>query len=308
MNSSYEIWFTWNPGKSDDPVDVMFRGEHAQPGAIVRRVNYNDNPWFGDTTLVPKMQRDRSRDPDKYEHVWLGGYQNNSEARVFRNWIERPFDTPADAVLRFGADWGFAVDPTVLVRMFIGRWQDDVAVADVTGRTLFIDYEAYKIGCEIDETPALFAGAHPEGKWKNDHGHAGVPGARSWLITADSSRPETVSYMKRQGFKIVPAIKGAGSIEDGIEFLKTFDIVINPRCKNAIDEFKSYSWKTDPLDENKILPILADKNNHVIDAARYACEGVRRAKKPARPNEERKPATDYRGQRNTGGGDEWMAA
>ena len=113
--------------------------------------------------------------------------------------------------------------------------------------------------------------------------------------------------MKRQGFKIFPAIKGAGSIEDGIEFLKTFDIVIHPRCTNTHDEFRTYSWKTDPLDEDKILPILEDKNNHVIDAARYACEGVRRAKRPHAPAAQAAKPKDYRGAKR-GGEDEWMAA
>lgn len=287
-----EIWFTWNPGKADDPVDAMFRGEHLPPGALVRRVNYDDNPWFGETPLARKLEYDRQRDPDKYAHVWLGEYQRNSEARVFRNWTVENFETPADAMLRFGADWGFAVDPTTLVRGFIGRFENGQAIADPKGRTLFVDAEAYEIGCEIDHTPALFET---------------VEGSRKWLITADGARPETVSYMKRQGFKIVPAIKGPGSVEDGIEFLRTFDIVVHPRCRHAIEELTLYSWKTDPL-TGEILPVLADKDNHVIDALRYAVEALRRAKPAARPERpERKRHTDYRGQRG-GGGDEWMAA
>jgi phage terminase large subunit len=75
----------------------------------------------------------------------------------------------------------------------------------------------------------------------------------------------------------VPAIKGAKSLEEGVEFLKSFDIIVHPRCVHLIDELTLYSYKTDPLDESKILPILADKDNHIIDALRYACEGARRA-------------------------------
>ena len=302
-----EIWFTYNPDQPTDPVDAMFRGEAGPPpGAIVRKVNYDQNPWFAASPMAGDMEYDRRRDVDAYAHIWLGEYRRNSEARVFRNWKVEAFDTPADAVLRFGADWGFAVDPTVLVRMFIGRWQDGRAVADPKGRCLFIDHEAYKVGCEIDETPALFAGTDPKGRWENTAGHSGVPGAAAWLITADSSRPETVSYMKRKGFKIIPAIKGAGSIEDGIEFLKSFDIYVHPRCKHTIDELTLYSWKVDEL-TGQILPVLADKNNHVIDAARYACEGVRRAKRPHAPAAQAAKPKDYRGAKR-GGEDEWMAA
>jgi phage terminase large subunit len=73
------------------------------------------------------MEYDRARDPDKYAHVWGGGYVSNSEARVFRNWKIEEFDAPPDAIHRLGADWGFAVDPTVLVRCHI------------VGRKLYID-------------------------------------------------------------------------------------------------------------------------------------------------------------------------
>jgi phage terminase large subunit len=302
-----EIWAEWNPDQPTDPIDQMMRGEQGPPpGAIVRQVNYSDNPFFPDV-LRQEMEYDLRRDPERHHHVWLGGYQRNSEARVFRNWTVEAFETPADAVLRFGADWGFAIDPTVLLRAFVGRLVDGKAIADPTGRCLFIDYEAYKVGCEIDETPSLFAGTHPEGKWANTHGHPGVPGSRSWLITADSARPETVSYMKRQGFRIVPAIKGPGSVEDGVTFLQSYDIVVHPRCKHVIDELTLYSWKVDPL-TGQILPILADKDNHTIDAARYLTEALRRAKKPPGKPDERAKPKDYRGNRNTGGDSEWMSA
>lgn len=303
-----EIWFSWNPRQATDPVDAFMRSEQSanDNDIVCIQVNYTDNPWFGETALASDMERDKRRDPDKYAHVWLGQYQRNSEARVFRNWQIQEFETPADAILRFGADWGFAVDPSVLLRAFVGRWVDGRAIADPKGRCLFIDHEAYKVGCEIDETPSLFAGSHPDGKWTNTHGHPGVPGAKSWLITADSSRPETVSYMKRQGFKIVPAIKGPGSVEDGVTFLQSYDIYVHPRCKHVIDELTLYSWKTDRL-TGQILPVLADKDNHTIDAARYLTEALRRAKAGAKPPEGRKKPKDYQGDRKEGGG-EWMAA
>jgi phage terminase large subunit len=139
-----EIWFDWNPRSPKDPVDAMFRGKGGPPPrSILRKVNWDQNPWFPDE-LREDMEWDRRRDPDKYAHIWLGEYQRNSEARVFRNWRVEAFDTPADARFYHGADWGFSVDPTVLVRCF------------VDGRTLYVDREVYKVGCEIDRTPALF--------------------------------------------------------------------------------------------------------------------------------------------------------
>ena len=69
--------------------------------------------------------------------------------------------------------------------------------------------------------------------------------------------------------------KGARSLEEGIEFLRGFDIVVHPRCTHTIDELTMYSYKRDPL-TGAVVPLLEDKNNHVIDALRYACEGARR--------------------------------
>jgi phage terminase large subunit len=250
-----EILFTWNPESPDDPVDRLLRGDNPPPDSIVLQVNYEDNPWFPDV-LRDEMEYDRKRDPGKWAHVWLGQYQQNTEARVFKNWRIDEFEAPPDAVHRYGADWGFAVDPTVLVRCHI------------IGRTLYIDYEAYRIGCEIMDTPSLFLS---------------VPESERWPIVADSSRPETISHMRRNGFpKIVPAVKGPRSVEDGIEWLKSFDIVVHPRCTHTIDELTAYSYKIDPL-TSQVLPILDDRDNHVIDALRYACEGARRAQTAAKP-------------------------
>ena len=243
-----ELHFTWNPRQSNDPVDFLLRGPTPPKDAVVLKVNYTDNPWFPDV-LRDEMEYDKRRDPDKYQHVWMGEYLRNSQSRVFRNWKIEDFEAPADAIHRLGADWGFSVDPTVLVRCHI------------IGRTLYIDYEAYMIGCEIVNTPELFLQ---------------VPEAEKWPIVADSARPETISHMRKNGFpKIMGAVKGPRSLEEGIEFLKNYDIVVHPRCLHTIDELTLYSYKTDPS-TGKILPLLEDKKNHVIDALRYACEGVRR--------------------------------
>ena len=250
-----EMWFGWNPRQESDPVDAFLRGPSPYPGSIVVQANYTDNPWFPDV-LRQEMEYDRGRDPDKYAHVWLGEYVRNSESRVFKNWRVEEFDIPPDAIIRQGADWGFASDPSVLVQCYI------------VGRTMYVPYEAYMVGCEINNLPELFLT---------------LPGAEKWFITADSARPETISYMHNHGFpKIGAAVKGAKSVEEGVEWLKSFDIVVHPRCRHTIDELTLYSYKTDPL-TGKVLPMLEDKHNHVVDALRYANEGARRAKPKEAP-------------------------
>lgn len=245
-----EIWFSYNPRDKKDPVDAMFRGGEPPPNAIVRQVNWDDNPWFPDV-LRAELEWDRSRDPDKFAHVWQGGYVVHSESRVFKNWKIGEEDIPEGSRPYFGADWGFATDPSVLVRSWI-----------IAPKHLYIDAEAYRVGCEIDNTPALFD--------EIDDGQA-----RHWPITADSARPETISYMRRNGYPhIVPAIKGPGSVEEGVEFLKSYNITVHPNCKHVIDELTYYSYKVDKL-TGEVLPILEDKKNNTIDSVRYSQESVR---------------------------------
>lgn len=231
-----------------DPVDQLFRGQPLDSDMVLVKANYSDNPWFP-MELQREMERDRARDIDKYRHVWLGEYAVFTESRVFKNLSIREFDTPRDAEFLYGADWGFAVDPTTLVRSFI---VDD---------NLFIDHEAWAVGVRIEDTPELFDT---------------VPGARHHVIPADSARPEMIDYMKRHGFPgIRAAKKGPDSVVEGIKFLQDHNIIIHPRCVHAAEEFGGYSHKRHRLTGN-ILPDIIEVNDHTIDAERYATEDVRK--------------------------------
>ena len=241
-----ELWFSWNPRHATDPVDQLLRS-NSPPDSVVIRSSYRDNPFFPDV-LRKEMEWDRARDPEKFAHVWMGEYERHSESRVFKNWKIEEFDSPNDASFMYGGDWGYSVDPSVLVRCY------------VVGRTLYIDREAYRIGCEIDHIPALFDT---------------VPGSRDWTITADSARPETISYLQRHGYpKLIAAVKGKDSVKEGVIFLQNFDIVVHPRCVHTIDELTMYSFKVDRL-TGLVTPVLEDKKNHVIDSLRYAVERLR---------------------------------
>ena len=240
-----EIWVTFNPDSPDDPTYKRFI-VNPPPSAIVRKVNWNDNPWFPQV-LKSEMEYDRRVDYEKYLHVWEGEPRIMTDALVFRNkFIVEAFATPPNAEFMFGADWGFAKDPTTLVRCF------------VLDKTLYIDREAYGVGVDIDKTPALFAK---------------VEGAEKYVIRADSARPETISYMKAHGFPRMEGVtKWAGSVEDGIEFMRGFEkIIIHPDCKHVADEFRLYSYKIH-RQTGDILPDVEDKNNHSVDAIRYALQ------------------------------------
>ena len=243
-----ELWFSWNPNKASDPIDRLLRGDNPPKDAIVVKANYSANPWFPEV-LRDEMVMDQIRDPDKYAHIWLGEYQSVSDAQVLKGKVSIESFTPIEYWdgPYFGADWGFSVDPTTLVKLWIH--------ADI----LYIEHEAYGVGVEIDHTPALFKT---------------VPGSFEHVIRADNARPETISYMRRAGFNIRAAVKGKGSVEDGVAHLRGYEkIVIHPRCAHAIEEARLWSYKTDRL-SGDILPVLIDADNHIYDAVRYALEPV----------------------------------
>lgn len=255
-----ELWFSWNPRKPDDPVDELLRSDTRPARSVVVEANYTDNPWFP-ADLREEMEFDRGRDLDDYGHVWLGGYLTRGDAQVLRGRCKvRAFEPQAgwDGPY-FGADWGFSVDPTALIKCWIGA------------RTLYIGAEAYGHQVEIDNLPALF-----------DR----VPGSREHVIRSDSARPETISYLQRHGFpRCVPADKWPGSVEDGVEHLRSYEqIVIHPDCVNAIREARDWSWKVDRKTDD-VLPELAPGNDHIWDATRYALSPLikRRQKTRAAP-------------------------
>jgi len=276
-----EIWASWNPRKPDDPVDDLFRGNAPRkdgeiwelpPGAIVVQANWQDNPWFHETELVADKDYDFRRDRDMYAHVWGGEYEKNSQARVFNNWGVEHFDPPPQGTILYGgADWGFSQDPTVGLICFI------------VDRTLYIWREVWAIGCEIVDTPALFDKLDPAwtaGRRTREPAWQSL-GQRVPFIS-DSARPETISHMKRHGYpRMQAALKGPGSIEEGVSFLKQYKIVIHPDCKHVAQEFEHYSFKIDPHTD-EITNVLEDKKNHMIDSARYAVENVRRARTTTR--------------------------
>jgi phage terminase large subunit len=274
-----EMWFSWNPKYATDPIDQFLR-VNPPPGAVVVRVNYFDNPFLPDE-LKREIRYDRTRDPERFAHVWDGAYEQSSEARVFKNWRVDDFETPSNAAFLQGGDWGFSVDPTAAVRGYI---------LPETPRTLYLDAEVYRVGCEIDHSPMLFdsLGCTKRHRHVIERIEAGLlqPGektddpcdnvARLWPMVADSARPETISYVRRHGYPLIQhAVKGPNSVKEGVEFLKSYDIVIHRRCTHTIDEFTHYNFKRHPLTQ-QVLPVLEDKKNHVIDSVRYMIEKSRR--------------------------------
>lgn len=241
-----EIWCIWNPRREGSPIDVRFRKKKPAQ-ALIAELQYWDNPWFPQT-LEKQRQRDQNLyDPATYAHVWEGAYLTNSNAQVLANKVEvAEFKPSADWSGPYhGLDFGFAQDPTSAVKCWVHESR------------LYIEAEAGKVGLEIDETAAYL--------------QAKIPGIEQFVIRADSARPESISYLKRNGLPRIEGVeKWKGSVEDGIAHLRGYEkIIIHPRCAETIKETRLYSYKVDRL-TGDVLPQIIDANNHYIDSTRYA--------------------------------------
>lgn len=240
-----EIWITFNPDLETDPTYKRFV-KNKPPDALVQEVNWRDNPFFP-KVLEKEKDYDFTVDADAAMHVWEGHCRENTAAAVLHSkWI---IDSFTDREMEdahgpyFGADFGFAVDPSTLIKCWI------------KDRKLFIEHEAYGHEVELDHMEEFYLD---------------VPGSKSFTIRADCSRPETIAFMARKGFKIVAADKWPGSVEDGIAHLRHYEkIVIHQRCRHTIQEARLWKYKQDKL-TGDILPTLLDGNDHSWDAVRYA--------------------------------------
>lgn len=289
-----EIWAGWNPGDQRDPIEFL-RGYGPLPlgvqpsgvppdSALVIELNWRDNPWFPEV-LRKDMLRDYARDPDKAAWIWGGEWMHASEARIFRNYRVEDLGEPEGVVWFYGVDWGFSVDPLAGNRLCFPDAQ-----------TIYITHEVNEVGCSMERQPPTLL--------------AGLPGLDRWPSSADSARPDIIDYARRHGIpRLRPATKGPGSVEDGITFLQSFDIVLHPRCTATLNEFNRYSYKRDKQTE-EILPVVEDAWNHNIDAIRYAVERAHRKGKliPGIVKTEKKQP-DY-GFRpfDEGGDDSWKVA
>lgn len=252
-----EVWITWNPEDEESPTNQRFRMQPPENSCIVE-MNYSDNPWFPDVLEQERLNDYNRLDGPTYAWVWEGAYRKNSLAQIFAGKYEvkefthgDDWDGPYN-----GLDFGFSQDPTAATQCWIH------------GDVLYVEFEAGKTGLELDHTA--------------DYICKRIPSFDRETVRADSARPESISYLKRADpdgkRKNMPGIigvdKGKGSVEDGIEFIKSFAmVVIHPRCQETAREFQRYSYKVDRL-SGDVTKVILDKFNHYIDSIRYGLEQV----------------------------------
>ena len=247
-----EIWATWNPEQENNAIEQLFR-DYAD-NAVLVHVNYTDNPHCPDESkdLAEALKK---KDYEKYQHIWLGGYNTISDALIFKGYYSSQDFTPDNSWNGpyQGVDFGFSQDPTTAVQLYIHD------------NNLYFWREFGQVGLELDKTAQAILSA--------------IPDFDQYVTRADNARPESISYLRRKKRDDEPYLKriracekGKGSVEDGIEFMKSFDhIYIHPSCKETLNEFSNYKYKVDKY-TGDIMPVIVDDFNHYIDAARYALE------------------------------------
>lgn len=248
-----EIWVSFNPDLETDPTYIKFIKNNPPPDSTIIKVNWQDNPWFPETL---RQEKDYlwSVNPELALHVWEGHCRTNSDAQILKGkWrVDTLQPMPREKNWHgpyFGADWGFSVDPTAGVKCWLINGSKG-------GFKLYIEKEVGGVGIELNELSDMFLKLDPE--------------IKKHKIKADNARPETISHVKNQGFIIEAAPKWAGSVEDGITWLRSLEeIIINPNCSKTIDEAKNYSYKKDRL-TNEVTTQVVDAYNHYIDSIRYA--------------------------------------
>ncbi len=241
-----QIWVTFNPKYKTDIIYHEFLSSMPPPNSYIKKINWRDNPFFPET-LDEERKYDMIKYPEHYQHIWEGETLQHADAQVFKGcWVVDYFEEDPKTFAYYGLDFGYSVDATAAIRCFIKN------------NTLFITHEAFKLQLEIDHI----------GEYCEKH----IPYFKNNRIIADSARPETIGFMRRQGYNVSPAKKGKGSVEDGIAFIRAFDkVIIHPRCKAVAREFDLYSYKVEAR-SGEITTDLVDNNNHTIDALRYSLE------------------------------------
>lgn len=217
------------------------------------------NDVFADTTTYRDNEWLDQQDIDRYEDLWrtnprraavvANGDWGVAEGLVFENYTVRDFDIMATikrvGETAAGLDFGFTHDPTTFPRLAV----------DLDNKELWIYAEHYEHAMTTDDIFNMIVEAEMQNA----------------LITADSAEQRLIAELKAKGVnRITPSVKGAGSINAGIDFMKQFKIYIHPSCVKTIEEFDTYIYKQDK--DGKWLNEPIDDNNHIIDAIRYALE------------------------------------
>lgn len=246
--SKFVVFYSWNPPKSINSwvnQDVLL----SRDDTVVHSSTYLTVPkeWLGEQFIIEAEHLKKVK-PQAFEHEYLG-IAIGTGGQVFDNVTIRKITDEEIAVfdkIKHGLDFGFAADPLAYVKSHF----------DKTRRRLFIFAELYQVNLNNAKAVSKIKRLNP----------------LNHIVIADSEDPRTINEFNELGLRVIGAKKGPGSIEHGIKWLQDLDeIIIDPyRCPNTKREFVGYKLEKDK--NGNFKGSYPDKNNHAIDATRYALE------------------------------------
>lgn len=245
-----QITLTFNPWNQRHWLKKRFFDAPPSPDILAVTTNYLCNEWLDDADRRV-FETMRANNPRRYQVAGLGEW-GIVDGLVYENWREEVFDTSdisrrAGVVSVFGLDFGYTNDPTALFCGLVSREEGKIWVFDELYRSALtnraIAREVIRMGYAKER------------------------------IRADAAEPKSIDELREAGLPHVRAArKGRDSINNGIQFIQDFEIIIHPRCVNFITEISNYTWGEDRFGNRVNVPV--DGFNHLMDAMRYALEDV----------------------------------
>lgn len=246
------IFYTYNPPEErGNWINKHVRKVANEPNARVIHTDYRTvaatHPeWLGQQ-FIAEAEHMRKYNPRKYKQMYLG-LDVSTGREVFHNIKQQHITEEQRAewapYRRAGLDFG-VVDPTVYDNVYYDSNLD----------TLYIWGEYYKSFASNDELFREIMKRDPERR----------------PVIADSAERRTRETLNQMGLNLVKCRKGADSINHGLKWLMNLKaIIIDPDSPETLREFTEYAYLVDAAGELK--PEFSEKNNHSIDAVRYACE------------------------------------
>lgn len=244
-----QITLTLNPISEQHWIKKVFFDSPIED-CFTLKTTYLDNSFIDDEYKMV-MENKKKTNP-RYYNIYALGNWGTAEGLIFSNVTQRLIREDELEGLQCvqGLDFGYTNDPTAFHQSYI----------DFTNKKIFVYDGFYEKGMSNAQIAEQI-------KERKSHKHKTV---------ADSSEPKSIDYIKGKGVKIIGALKGADSVNAGIDFLHEFEIIVNAHLVEFMREFDNYAWATDK--EGKATNKPCDDFNHFIDALRYSVEEFMKAK------------------------------
>tara|TARA_R110000765_G_scaffold402510_1_gene498317 strand:- start:2204 stop:3433 length:1230 start_codon:yes stop_codon:yes gene_type:complete len=239
-----QIILTFNPISDQHWIKKIFFDDPIE-GVFTLHTTYLDNAFIDDEYKM--VMNNKKKSNPRYYGIYALGKWGTAEGLIFQNVTQRLIREEEIINLECyqGLDFGYTNDPTAFNQSYVDDENKKIYVYDgfyAKGMT------NKAIAEKIKEMLA--------------HRH---------MTTADSSEPKSVDYIRGKGVVIEGALKGADSINTGIDFLLEYEIIVNAHLDDFMTEFDNYSWGVDKK-TNKPTNKPIDDFNHFIDGLRYAVE------------------------------------